>query len=160
MKSKNLTSAVRQAVLSALGQPELANVIVEGTLLHKDVTIPTADVLTLYTTAYELIPAPGAGNCILVEGVYATIDYASATYSAGSNTLDVRYTNSSGDLVAQLTNAFLTSSADGRAQADMQAETVPVVNAAVVAHVPSANPTTGDSDIKVRVYYRIVPSLL
>lgn len=129
-------------------------------LRYRDVTLTSAQILALNATPITVLPAPGAGLANIVLGIYGTLDYASATYSASTDTLDFKYTDGSGDLVAQLTNAFLESAADGRAYAEAQAECVPVVNAPVVAHVGNANPTTGDSNIKLRIYYRQVPALL
>lgn len=132
----------------------------ENLLKYVDVTIPTASVLTLFDTPVTLVAAPGAGKAIVVEAVYCTIDYNSAAYVIQTgDTLNINYTG--GSTVAAFNEAFLESSADARAYVKPAvAQMVPAVNTAVSAKISTTNPTTGDSDLKLRVYYRVIPSLL
>jgi hypothetical protein len=134
----------------------------QNLLRYRDTTIATASVLTLNATPVSLIPAPGAGFVNIVDSVYATIDYNSAAYVLDAAGLTVRYTDGSGASVgATLTQAFGQASADAIQSVRAAATALtPVANAAIVLYADNADPTTGNSAIKVRVYYRIVPSLL
>lgn len=129
-------------------------------LKFSDITITSAQVLALNTTPKELLAAPGAGFCYAIDSIYATIDFNSAAYSASTDALEIRYTNGAGAKPAELSNTFLEAAADARELAQPASAIIPVENAAIVAVVPNADPTTGDSDIKVRVFYRVIPALL
>jgi hypothetical protein len=158
-----LSDNLKTRLLSALRTPE-AVADMEDTLLEVplsiDVTISSAEMLALFTTEKTLVPAPGTGKCIIVDSVYSTIDYNSAAYViAASDTMNIKY--SGGSTVAQLTEAYLESTADARqAQQALTTAVTPLANTAVTAKMSTTNPTTGDSEVKIRVYYRIVDSLL
>ncbi len=162
-----LSDYLRNRFLSALRTPEAVTEL-EAELQAMedqqveviDVTISSAEMLALFTTQKVLVPAPGAGKCIIVESVYSTIDYNSAAYAiAGSDTMNILY--SGGSTVCQLTEAYLEAAADARqAQRALTTAVTPLVNTAVTAKMSTTNPTTGNSAVKIRVYYRIVDSLL
>lgn len=155
----NLGERLKERLVSALGDPEEADKLAEGTVMYKDGYLTSAQILALNTTPIEAIPAPGSGKCLIVTGMYGTIDYNSATYNEGTGVLRLSYTDASGDIASQFTNAFLEASADATAYAEPVIECVPVANAALVFNT-AADPTTGDSLIYYRIWYRIVPSLL
>lgn len=125
-----------------------------------DVTIPTASVLDLFDTAYTLIAAPGASNVIVVDAIYSSIDFAAAAYAVGAGeTLDIKY--DTGATVASLTEAYLEAAEDARQYINVGSTAYePLANKAIVAQMSATDPTTGDSDIKIRIHYRIVPILL
>jgi hypothetical protein len=122
------------------------------------VTVPTASVLTLNTTPYTLISAPGAGKIVLVDEITCKLIFNSVAYT-GSNALEFRYTNGSGAKVtADLASAFLDS-ASGTNYASVKSVVTaltPVANAAVVVFVPTANPGAGNSDLVFTIKYRVV----
>lgn len=120
----------------------------------KDVTLTTAQLLALFTTPVSVLPAPGAGYANIVTAVYGSISYNSATYS-GANNIVLKYTDASGVTVATFTAAFLNSSASAGYLA-IGASGVAAANAAIVASMGTANPTVGDSALKLRIYYRKV----
>jgi hypothetical protein len=147
----------------AYGAGTVNNAAMDSNILkYVDVTVPTAEVLTLNATPKELVPAPGAGFVNIVDSVYATIDFNSAAYATDAAGFTVRYTNGAGASVgATLTQGFAQAAADARQSVRAAATALtPVANAAVVLYADNADPTTGDSDVKVRVYYRVVPDLL
>ena len=84
-----------------------------------------------------------------------------------ADNLQIRYTDGSGQLVAVCeTDGFLTLTADAmRYIAPLSASTTisditPVANAALVAFMANSEVITGDSPLKLRVYYRVVPTSL
>lgn len=121
---------------------------------YKDIKLTAAQLDTLNATPVELLPAPGAGRILEVIGVVAFLDFVSAALELGSGVLDLRYENSSGGIAAQLTNAFVESAADAYFKAYGR-DCVMLANKAIVAHA-SADVTSGDSIIYLRVYYRTV----
>lgn len=145
-----------------------ASSLEEGVQRITDVTITTAQLLALFTTEVALIAAPGANKAIIFEGavLHKPAGVAYAGIAAGED-LSISYTDSSGLEVARVeTTGFLDStSALSRYAHAYQAASgissiVPVANAALVAHLLVGNIITGDSDLLLRIYYRIVPTVL
>lgn len=129
------------------------------------VTIPAAAVRTLNATPVELIPAPGAGLANVLESAVVFMDYGSAGYDAvgSSDDLTIRYTNASGALIATVeTTGFLDQTTDQvrYVQPTTAAAIAPVANAAIVAHISTGEiySAAGDSPIKFKLYYRVVPT--
>ena len=129
------------------------------------VTIPTASVRTLNATPYELVPAPEAGYANVMVSAVVFLDYASAGYdSVGTgDDLTIRYTDGSGALIATVeTTGFLNLTADAvrYVEPTTAAAITPVANAAIVAHISSGEiySAAGDSPLKFKVYYRVVPT--
>lgn len=129
-----------------------------GILQYTDTTLSTAQILLLNTTPISLVAAPGSGLVLLPVALYATLTYVAAAYSANAAGFTVRYTNGSGQTTAMtLTQGFIQSSANAIFHVVAGATAIiPVANAALVAYADSANPTTGDSAIKIRVFYRVL----
>lgn len=141
-----------------------------GGVLVADVTITSAQVLALNATPQTMITAPGAGLAIvpLLTVAYKAAGVAYAGIAAGED-LALRYTDGSGTILtavettgfldqttAQTRIALTPQSAAGTGKVEL----TPTANAAVVAHLLSGEITTGDSDIKLKIYYRIVPTVL
>jgi hypothetical protein len=127
--------------------------------LVKRTVLTAAQIKTLYSTAITLVAAPGAGKAIVVDKIVAKLTYATAVFT-GSNNLEFRYTNASGDKVLLDGGyAFLNGAADAFAEiVKDDANVTPAINAAVVVVVPSANPggTGAASTLTLDVYYKIV----
>lgn len=119
-----------------------------------EVTLTAAQINALNATPISIIPAQGAGKVIVVDKVVGFLDYGSATWEAGTATLDLKYTNGSGAVAASLANAFLESAADAYG-IGLGTANVPVANAPIVAHV-GTDAATGDSPIKLKVFYHVV----
>jgi hypothetical protein len=134
-----------------------------------DVTVSSAEMLALNATPKTIVAAPGANLALIFEGMVAFLDYGSAAYAgiAADEDLAVKYTDSSGLQVASCeTDPFLTSTADatrwvpGYRAASGNSAITPVANAALVLHMLTGEIITGDSPLKLRVYYRVVPTVL
>ncbi len=120
-----------------------------------NVTIPSADVLTLDSTPYEIVAAPGAGFAIEVISCSVKLAFNSAAYTGG---VILRLGTTTGQPVMQNTVLDATQTTI-RPLATTAATTVGYVimaeNAALTIDVPSPV-ATGDSDIEVFVHYRLL----
>jgi hypothetical protein len=134
-----------------------------------DKTITSAQVLALNATPITLVAAPGADKAIIFEGaVLATAGGTAYGGIAATEDFAFRYTNGSGIDVghAEATGWLDQTTAQvrycrpqtGAVAEGTISDFVPVANAALVAHMAVGEITTGNYDIRVRVYYRVVPT--
>jgi hypothetical protein len=140
----------------------------ESALKFIDVTITSAELLALFTTPIQILAAPGAGFAHVLEGVLATkaAGTAYAGIAAGED-LSISYTDASGLAVAGIeTTGFLDQAtaqmryAHAYRAASGISSITPVENAALMIHLLTGNIITGDSDLKLRLYYRTLPTAL
>jgi hypothetical protein len=133
-----------------------------------DVTITSAELLALNATPKTILAAPGAGLAnVLVDVVaYKAAGTAYGGIASGED-LSIKYTNSSGLEVAEIeTTGFLdqataqTRYAKSFNAASAISSITPVANAALIMMLLTGEITTGDSDLKLRVYYRTIPTTL
>lgn len=153
-----------------------SHVIAEGGpfALHvTDVQLSSAEVLALNATPIELVGAPGAGKALIFEGavVHKPAGTAYAGIAAGED-LSIKYTNGSGVEVGVLemtgfadqttAQARYIRPIDARAAvtAGAPSSITPAANAALVAHMLVGEITTGDSVINLRIYHRVVDTVL
>lgn len=142
----------------------------EGVLQSVDVTITSAELLALNATPKPVVAAPGANKAIVLEG--AVVHKPAGTAYAGiavDEDLSFKYTDGSGAEVAVVeTTGFLDQATaqtryavphatDG---AGVASDITPVANAALVLHLLVGEITTGDSDLLLRLYYRVIPTVL
>lgn len=121
-----------------------------GRILVQTTVIPTASVLTLGTTPFQIIPAPAASLVILplrsvIYMTDGTVNYTTST--------DLFLATETGADIAQfdISDASLTPQVNS-------ALTGAVVKAgeALEANTAGVNPTTGDYDITVTVWYQLI----
>jgi hypothetical protein len=135
----------------------------ESNMIVADVTIAAADVKTLNATPKEVIAAPGATKAIVPVLVVA-YKAAGTAYDgiAGGEDLALKYTDANGtQLVGVETTGFMDQAT---AQTRVAVVSTPVsgtnltptANAAIVAHMLTGEIATGTSDLKLRIWYRIV----
>lgn len=125
---------------------------------YASLTITTAQVLALNGTPLTIVAATGAGTYIEVISASATMTFVSAAYATNTT---LQLINAGAD-IPQVTNAFIlpatvtknTKFVDG--QTPTAGQTQIIANTALQVKVATGNPTTGDSDITVRVAYRII----
>jgi len=153
-----------------------SHVIAEGGpfALHvTDVQLSAAQVLALNATPIELVGAPGANKALIFEGAVihkpAGTAYAGV---AGGEDLSIKYTDASGVEVgvAEMTGFADQATAqmryvrpiDGRGAvtAGAPSSIAPAANAPLVAHMLVGEITTGDSPINLRIYHRVVDTVL
>lgn len=138
--------------------------------LNQVTQLTAAQVLALYATPIQLVPAPGAGYAVIVKGYSAwTAGGTAYTIGSTSDNLALKYTNASGALAAAITNTtgFLDQTSaqlryagplGGLSSAATTTEDItPVANAAIVANILNANITVGNQPINIQVFYDIIP---
>lgn len=158
--SRNLRSAVVESVAQAQSffdaSQRFDDVNERNPALQlqvRKVTLTSAQVLALNTTPQTLVPAPGAGRAIVVQGIVGRLTYNSAAY-ATNTTMEFRYTNGSGTKVAVDMASLLAATANKTQVVDQAAaEFTVLANAPVVVNAATGNPATGNSPVEFTVYF-------
>jgi hypothetical protein len=133
--------------------------------LYRDVQLTPAQMLALFATPQELVPAPGAGKVLVLRYAFFFYDYAAAAYGgiAAGEDLAIKYTNASGVQVAQVeATGFIDQTSDQirLVYPTSTAQFTPVANSPLVLHMLAGEVTTGDTPLFVRIFYDILPSTL
>lgn len=156
------------AIAAAAAAALAAALAAMSAIVFVDVTISSAELLALNATPKQIVAAPGANLAILLEGVvaYKAAGTAYAGIAAGED-LAINYTNASGlELLEIETTGFLdqataqTRYASAFRAASGVASITPVANAALVMQMLVGEVTTGTSALKLRVYYRVIPTII
>ncbi len=131
-----------------------------------DVTVTAAQVLALFATQVELVPAPGANRFNVLEWALFFYDYGGTAYGgiAAGEDLVISYTNVAGVAAAEIeTTGFLDLTADAYRLAyphsgavTVNSSMVPVANAALVLGILIAEVITGNSPLIVKGGYSVV----
>ena len=119
------------------------------------ITLTSAQILAL-NTPITIIPA-FLTSVIIVEGITARLNFNTTAYT-GANALEFRYTGATGAKVtADMASTFINSAATAYDHvAGVTTELTPVINAPIVAVVPTANPATGNSTMDLFIRYRVI----
>jgi hypothetical protein len=125
--------------------------------------ITSAQLLALNATPISVITAKGAGIAVVPTrwAIYKPAGTAYAGVAAGED-LVLKYTDASGEECSMQieTTGFLDQATAQMRMAGMPAAAIsPVANAAIVLHLLTGEITTGTSDLSLRVWYDIVPTV-
>jgi phosphoketolase len=136
-----------------------------GGFCHQETKILSAALKTMNATPVTVVSAPPAGYAAILDGALLYLT-AGTAYAAGGN-LAFKYTNGSGLQVAGVTEAgFLdqTSAAfrwvNAYRAASSVSDIVAVAATPIVLQTLTAELTTGTGDLRVRAFYRLVPTTL
>lgn len=144
---------------TTLGQLKTAINGVDSDIVYKAVlTILAADVLALNGTPILIIPAPAAGYRIEIITSACKVIYNSAAYAANMTIHLITDTaNVEQHEISNCLNATVTRTSIGYPSTLANATDTQLISAkGVYVKAKTGNPTTGDSNIKVFVAYRIV----
>lgn len=123
-----------------------------GNLKEITVVLSSAEILNLFTTPVELIPAQGAGTIIEVVGGFVALDYGTAAYVSGGavSIRDAGTTQSFMDINASVVQ-------DTADVIQTLASFAPKVteNTAVEVTNDTGAFTTGDGELKIKLIYRV-----
>lgn len=131
---------------------------------YRTVKITTAQMLALNGSPIQIVPAPGAGKVIVPTMMIASLVYGSATYSCNASGASLKYGSAGAGTSTgfTLSQAFIQSASGTNVQVVNQSSAATYLPATTDYNVPltliaaTSDPTTGDSDMYVRVYFRIV----
>ena len=121
----------------------------------KQVTVTTAQVLALNTTAIELIPAPWAWKYIVIDRINASIDFVVAAY-ATNLTMEFRYWTATTKVSADIASLLAATADKVQSVWGLEAELAIALNDNLEVNVATGDPVTWDSDVKINVQYRIL----
>jgi hypothetical protein len=147
------------ATLSSTGVLSITN---NGIIKTLSVTIPTASVLTLFATPVTIIPAQGAGTYIEVISATMQMTFGGAGVAYATN--GVMRLLTTGAVIGQCSwtaNGGLFGTTTRMVSATMTTPTLVgdtqlIANTAVVCQVDTGNPTAGNSNIVIKVCYRVI----
>ena len=122
---------------------------------YADIIVSSAEILALYTTPKELVPAPGAGKVIEFLSAVFFLDHGGTDYAAGGALVIQTVTGdtSVSDSVAAATLVNAAADAYVVAQA-LSAEVALDVNQGLELTNADAVHTTGNGILRVHVAYR------
>ena len=149
----------------AVGSEHLSE-IGYGVVHHVDVVVSSAELLALNATPKEIVAAPGAGLAIVPASPIAAVlhlDFNAAAYNgiAAGEDLSFKYTDGSGtQLFTVEATGFLDATEDAVAYAADPTLVTPEADVPVVLQMLAGEIATGDSPLRVRFYYHIVPTAL
>lgn len=129
--------------------------LISGRLRSRSVTIPTASVLTLNSVGYELVPAPGSGFVLQFLGLILILDFNTTGYaSGGAVAVNCNSVIISGTIAA----AFINGTADAVKQMAPISDVVLAANTALVLKAATGDFTTGNSPLRVEIFYAVHPT--
>lgn len=119
-------------------------------------TIPTAEVLTLNSVPVEIVAAPGAGYAVQVINAAFNIDFNSVAYATNTTLEVVTNTATTAQVKCEITSTSNQFGTLSSAVIGNPTETQIIENAALNVSVQTGDPTAGNSDIEIKVLYRII----
>jgi hypothetical protein len=136
------------------GVTDLSNEVNRIRLQPQEVTIATADVKTLNASPVYPLIAPGSGKYILVEEVECFMEYNSTAYVVGATyDLSVEY-ETAGQILQFETTGFLDQTSN-QTRVKKNNSSVVGVNERLVIKILNGELTTGDSDLKAKIHYKV-----
>jgi hypothetical protein len=153
----NFQIAGRHGASKAYVDTQVASVS-SGNIATVSLVIPTADVLLLKATPYQLVAAPGAGNIIIPLSVIVSMDYNSIQYTNGQSPIlimnSITISDSASSMLAAAADRLkIFQLLDTNFSNDISSFT----NQALKLSVSEGNdPSGGNSDLKVVVVYKVV----
>lgn len=158
-----MVDRVKQNYKEAIPEPYLSGRLKHQVGGYRTVKIPSASVLTLNSVPIQIVPAPGAGLLIIPTLMIATLVFNSAGYSTNASGASLKYGVSGAGTSPglTLTQGFLQSGS-GTNTAVVFASATQYLPATTDFNVPltliaaTSDPTTGDSDLYVRVFFNVV----
>jgi hypothetical protein len=132
--------------------------VFNAVLIDATINVPSADVLTLFTTPYLLIDSPGAGYFIQVLTASCKVDFNTTAYTVNTS-LNI-YTDTATRVQHILNNALNASlsriGVSSQQGVSGAADTQLISDKAVYLKTQVGDPLLGDSDIVIYLSYKII----
>lgn len=142
--------------------------LVSGLVRVETTIIPAAQLRGSDVSPQTIVPAPGAGWAIVLDNISVWYAYAGTAYGgiAGGEDLAIGYEDKNGTQVAEIetvgfldqaTSQFRTVVPHSAASGSNTA--VPLLeNKPLVAFLLSGPITTGNTDLRLKIFYHVVPT--
>lgn len=116
------------------------------------VSVNSGQILSMFSSPIELLPAPGAGKVIEVINILVKKNFVSSPY-AGDIYPGIIFSGAPSlfDNIAGLSIDFTSSQIN-----TIPANGIVVENAPLLLHTSSSDPTGGDGSLDIYIHYRIV----
>jgi len=122
---------------------------------HVAVTLPSAQIDTMYTTPVVLIPAPGAGMSIVVDQVLMRFT-AGATQFTGGGALTVGYASGAACFTTLPAATITSASSSDTVLGSTAANITATQNAAIQVTNATAVFAAGNGTLTIHLWYQIV----
>lgn len=130
------------------------------TVYSTTVSVPSANVLTMFTTPVELIPAQGVGKAVVVFDT-STLTSIFGTTAYATNTNVELYTEDSTDVQILFSGGINNNGADKTMRGSVQtasgsSDLQILANKPILAKVKTGDPTAGDGDLVFNLQYIVI----
>lgn len=133
----------------------MVNILDDEGIQRKKVTVLNTDMDALFTTPKALITAPGAGKLLYVVGFVVKNNFNSVAWEVGTQDLIIQYATSNNE-IGRLLNTFVESGSTIITNGALTDNITMNENEAVEIVLPTANPSAGDGNFVVDIFYRII----
>jgi hypothetical protein len=128
------------------------------------VDVTSAEILSLGTSAKELLPNPGAGKYYILDMVILEYTFGTTAYALNTNSPIALLWNDTGDELARVSRFFTESTQN--AQVVIQIFNVDLASTNEVTKTPSSalilrtsngfDPTLGNGTLRVKIYHKTI----
>jgi hypothetical protein len=125
----------------------------DNLLKYIDVVVSSAEMLDLANNNVELLPAVN-NKAYLVDSVYFYMDFQNDAYSLANPSEELEVKFDGGSVITSAPNTFVEASSENLYLAKPVSHEISH-SSAVVANIAN-NPTLGDSDVIIRIYYKLI----
>lgn len=128
-----------------------------GGFITTEVNVSSADILGMFVTPVEILPAPGTGKTIVINNIVSQFIYGTTQYAGGSN-VAVGDENGNGNSTTVLSTGEMRGSSDvyTYGQPGNSSANTFIPNQKVLMTTTGSSYTTGDSTIKLTITYQII----
>ncbi len=135
---------------------------VAGKIYERQVTVTSAELLALATTAKELVPAPGADRVLEFISAAIKYNYGATAYTESTDDMVIEYSGGQ-DVSASIDSTNFIDQTNDEIRViphNLSAMAITVdlealKNTSLQLFIPNDNPTLGDGTLDVRITYRI-----
>ena len=133
----------------------MVNILDDEGIQRAKIILLNTDIDALFTTPKELIAAPGSGKLIHVVGFVVKNNFNTVAWEIGAQNLIIQYATSD-DEIGVLLNSFVESGSTIITNGSLTDDATMVENEAVEIALVSANPSAGDGNMPIDIFYRII----